>query len=108
MSQYFEKDERLGISLPKLQKPWEEYNVSTQEEILLKWEKIRGVIPDRIALLEQNINKKQRQLEIEEDFEVTCSLNEEIAELASIINDLWIWYRVQQNVTDISLNKMHS
>lgn len=90
---YFVYDYRLGILLPKLDKPFENYDKSTQEEIWLKWEQIRGTIPDRIKELEKQINDKQTQLGEEANFDITCKLNTEIAELASIINDLWIWYR---------------
>ncbi|MDQ0161066.1 hypothetical protein J2S06_000136 [Bacillus alveayuensis] len=92
--QFFQYNERLGIMLPHLEKRLEEYEETIQEEILLKWEQIRGKIPDRIKSLEQWINQKQTQLEEEEDFETSCLLNSQIAELASIINDLWIWYRI--------------
>ncbi|MGX1899847.1 hypothetical protein ACT3HK_00610 [Thermolongibacillus altinsuensis] len=92
-------DERLGIRLPKLEKEWEAYSKQEQEEILLEWETIRGKIPDRIVELEKLINKKQAQLGEESDFIRSCALNSEIAELASIINDLWIWYRMNQTVS---------
>ena len=68
-----------------------------QHAILLKWEQVRGKIPDRIKELEHYINTKQHYLN-NEDFEVSCKLNSEIADLASIINDLWLWYRLTQNV----------
>ena len=71
-----------------------------QHAILLKWEQIRGKIPDRIKELEHYINTKQHHLNNEEDFEVSCKLNSEIADLASIINDLWLWYRLTQNVSE--------
>lgn len=93
-------DERLGIKLPDFDKDWDEYTFSTQTEILLQWEKIRGSIPDRIADLEVLINKKQAALNNEENFQKSCELNSEISELASIINDLWIWYRTNQNISD--------
>ncbi len=95
----FTYDGRLGIKLPFFEKDWDEYTFSTQTEILLQWEKIRGSIPDRIADLEVLINKKQAALNNEENFQKSCELNSEIAELASIINDLWIWYRTNQNVS---------
>ncbi len=53
-------------------------------------------IPDRIKELEHYINAKQHHLNNEEDFEISCKLNSEIADLASIINDLWLWYRLTQ------------
>lgn len=98
MKQFFEYSERLGIQVPYLEKHWEDYDYHTQQQILFYWEKIRGHIPDRIKEIEKTINEKQARLEIEEDFEVTCRLNSEIAEHASIINDLWIWYRTDQEI----------
>ena len=98
MNYYFIIDERLGIHLPKLDKQWREYKKETQQLILLKWEKIRGQIPDRIIELEKMINKKQEQLDNEANFPRSCELNSDISELASIINDLWIWYRMNQTV----------
>ncbi|WP_027410164.1 hypothetical protein [Anoxybacteroides tepidamans] len=100
MNDYFTYDERLGIPLPMLSKEWEEYDEKEQHDILLEWEKIRGAIPDRIAELEQIINQKQAELSDESDFARSCQLNSEIAELASIINDLWIWYRMNQTVSE--------
>ncbi|MGG6433609.1 hypothetical protein ACPF7I_11540 [Anoxybacillus sp. D401a] len=103
MSAHFVYDERLGIRLPHLEKAWDTYTKEEQAEILLEWETIRGKIPDRIIELEQQINEKQRQLGEENDFARSCMLNFEIASLASIINDLWIWYRMNQTVT----NRIH-
>lgn len=103
MSAHFIYDERLGIRLPHLEKEWDMYTKEEQAEILLEWETIRGKIPDRIIELEQQINEKQRQLGEENDFARSCTLNFEIAALASIINDLWIWYRMNQTVT----NRIH-
>ncbi|WP_110114110.1 hypothetical protein [Bacillus sp. CGMCC 1.16541] len=99
MSVIFKKDVRLGISLPVLQKEWECYHPHEQQEILLQWEKIRGTIPDRISELESIINKKQERLGEETNFEASCQLNLDISELASIINDLWIWYRSNQELS---------
>lgn len=91
---FFVSDERLRIMVPNVHKSFEQYDKKEQEEILLQWEQIRGKIPDRIKELEVEINKKQAKLNEEENFEASCILNAEIAELASIINELWIWYRV--------------
>jgi hypothetical protein len=104
MEQFFLFNSRLGIPLPDLQGNWEDYNLDTRHTILLHWEKIRGSIPDRIAELEKTINLKQAQLSDESDFIRSCELNSEISQLASIINDLWLWYRTQQ---DISAEKIH-
>ncbi|WP_066172918.1 hypothetical protein [Bacillus marinisedimentorum] len=99
MNNYFEYDERLGIRLPLISGHWEQYEPETQESILLEWEKIRGIIPDRIKELEIVINKKQAMLENEDNFHESCCLNKEIADLASTINDLWIWYRTNGEVS---------
>jgi hypothetical protein len=101
---YFFHDERLGIPVPALEKDWDEYNESTKQEILLQWENIRGQIPDRIASLEKEINRKLAVLSEEDDFMTCCRLNNEIAELASIINDLWIWYRTTEDTYEGKLD----
>lgn len=89
----FEYNERLGISIPDLTKSWNKYDKSTQEDILSTWEEIRGNIPDRIRELEQQINRKQTELFNEDNFKRSCEINSEISELASTINDLWLWFR---------------
>ncbi|WP_349408139.1 hypothetical protein [Pseudalkalibacillus sp. SCS-8] len=99
MTYSFQIDERLGIKLPVLEQSWNQYTIQSQETILSEWETIRGKIPDRIKELECEINRKQSQLNIEENFERSCQLNSEIAELASIINDLWIWYRMNNHIS---------
>jgi hypothetical protein len=105
VNNYFSYDPRLKIRLPLLKKDWEMYSISIQNSILAEWEQIRGSIPDRIKELEEEINKKQAALNQEENFNHSCILNEEIANLASIINDLWIWFRMTQDVTSA---KIHS
>lgn len=100
MKEYFAFDQRLGIALPVIIREWDEYNKEVQENILFHWEKIRGTIPDRIIMLESQINQKQAQLSDEDDFNRSCLLNSKIADLASIINDLWLWYRVDQNISE--------
>ncbi len=99
MTYTFTNDGRLGIKLPLLEQSWNNYTKETQESILAEWETIRGKIPDRIKYLENEINDRQSQLYQEEDFERSCELNSEISELASIINDLWIWYRTNNHIT---------
>lgn len=89
---------RLGIKLPDLNKRWEDLDSDTQGEVLAKWEQYRGNIPDRIKEIEFKINDLQGQLYREADFPRSCQLNSDIAELASIINDLWIWYRTGEEV----------
>jgi hypothetical protein len=103
MKEHFTFDQRLGISIPNLNMEWAQYSEETQQAILFHWEQIRGSIPDRIAELENMINQKQAQLSEESNFKTSCKLNSDIAELASIINDLWLWYRANQTMED----KMH-
>lgn len=105
MEEYFSHDNRLGIPIPSLQKDWKQYNVKTQQSILLFWENIRGNIPDRISLLEKEITHKLAELSDEHDFMRSCRLNNEIAELASIINDLWIWYRTHEEIYDLKVHQ---
>lgn len=99
MDHFFSFDKRLGIFIPTLEKEWDQYDSSIQEMILTKWEHIRGTIPDRIKEIEGTIEHLQQQLYEEMDFERSCLLNQQIAEKASIINDLWIWYRSSETVT---------
>ncbi|RFU65998.1 hypothetical protein [Peribacillus glennii] len=103
MSGIFLFNARLGIDVPALNKEWDKYSNAEQQEILLKWEKIRGAIPDRIKELEKSIDMKQAMLSDESDFSISCRLNSEIADLASTINDLWLWYRTNEDIS----NKMH-
>lgn len=103
MEEFFSYNERLGIKLPSINVEWDDLSDETQESILLYWENIRGAIPDQIISLEKTINKKQAQLNDESDFQRSCQLNSEIADLASIINDLWLWFRLNQNISE----KMH-
>ncbi|WP_226667035.1 hypothetical protein [Metabacillus litoralis] len=105
MNEFFTYNPRLKISLPKLDQEWDSYSLHTQNRILTDWERIRGHIPDRIAELEENINLKQEELNDEENFKRSCELTEEISDLASIINDLWIWYRTSQH---ISTSRIHT
>ena len=104
MKEFFKYDERLNILVPHLLKDFSEYSSQVQNAILTKWEEVRGTIPDRIKLIEETINHKLALLNDEEDFEISCQLNYEIADLASKINDLWIWYRTDQSIA----GKTHS
>lgn len=89
---------RLGIYLPSLELDWERCSVQEQTDIIARWELIRGGIPDVIMKLEHTIVLKLTMLNDEEDFEQSCLLNYEIAEYASRINDLQIWYRMNQEL----------
>ncbi|MBO8156484.1 MAG: hypothetical protein H0Z32_08500 [Bacillaceae bacterium] len=99
MEKWFKEHPRLGIPVPALKKDWENYSKKEQEYILTRWEKIRGIIPDQIKLLEAEIEQKQKQLNDEMDFQLSCQLNREISELASQINDLWILYRSSESLS---------
>ncbi|WP_066292343.1 hypothetical protein [Bacillus sp. FJAT-29937] len=100
MVEYFSHNERLGISIPSFDQEWDLYSDEIKQHILYRWEIIRGRIPDRIAELEVFINIKQAQLNDEENFIKSCELNSEISELASVINDLWLWYRTHQDISE--------
>jgi len=95
---YFAWNERLHISLPVLQYDWNCYSMSQQADIIAQWESIRGAIPQQIFAFESIINRKQEQLFEEDDFERSCELNYEIADYASRINDLHLWYRLNQEL----------
>ncbi|WNC17055.1 hypothetical protein RGB73_12335 [Brevibacillus brevis] len=94
---HFVLDERLGIRLPALDMEWESYSDEERADILLEWEEIRATIPDQIIRIEAVIIEKTKQMSEEENFLRSCELNSEIHELASVINDLNIWFRVQQD-----------
>jgi hypothetical protein len=94
----FVMDARLGIAVPCLTAPWEKLGLERRSAVLARWEEIRGRIPDRVAAFEAIIiREKQVRLFEVEDFASCCRLNDEIAELASRINDLNIWYRTEQD-----------
>ncbi|GAA3400912.1 hypothetical protein ACFFNY_15315 [Paenibacillus hodogayensis] len=96
----FVYDERLGIELPMLHEEWEALTVAEQAVLLNDWERIRGRIPDRIMQLEREIVDKQNRLNVEDDFPTSCRLNTQIAELASCITDLHLWFRADSRVSD--------
>jgi hypothetical protein len=98
INKYFTYDPRLHIHLPHLLEEWPAYPSRIQEAILLEWEKLRGTIPDRISEIEEDIEELQASLGQEENFEESCRLNSEISEMASRINDLWIWYRTMPEI----------
>ncbi|BBH21448.1 hypothetical protein Back11_27930 [Paenibacillus baekrokdamisoli] len=98
MNHLFLWNERLGISLPELDRSFELFSNEEQAFIVTQWEIIRGSIPDRVFAFELLIHVKQAELFEEEDFETSCTINSDIAELASRINDLHIWYRINQEI----------
>ncbi|XID93655.1 hypothetical protein ACF3MZ_03735 [Paenibacillaceae bacterium WGS1546] len=87
---------RHGISLPRPDLDWDELEPARRAAIWIEWETIRGAIPDRIAEFETMIRIRQDRMSGEEDFAECCRINEEIADLASRINDLNIWFRIQR------------
>ncbi|GAB2700095.1 hypothetical protein ACFQWB_15585 [Paenibacillus thermoaerophilus] len=94
----FVEDARLGIPLPALQGNWDDIPIEERIRALAEWEQIRGRIPDQIIRLERQIIEKQTRMDQEEDFRLCCELNADIAELASRITDLHLWYRTQQDL----------
>jgi hypothetical protein len=98
MEYFFRYNERLGIEIPVLANEWDNYSVEARTDLLFRWEQIRGCIPDRIYKLEAVIILKQNLLDKENDFPTSCRLNSEIADLASTINDLHLWFRINQEV----------
>lgn len=100
LERQFAWNERLGISVPALGQDWETMTPRQQMIVLERWELVRGRIPDRIMRLEEKIRIRQDALSLEEDFASSCRLNGDIAELASRINDLHIWFRTQQDLED--------
>ncbi len=99
-------DERLGIPVPALESDWEDLSLRQQQDVLARWELVRGDIPEQIVRLEARIKRMQEQMSLEDDFAACCRLNADIAELASRINDLNIWFRVRQDLD--TENKRHA
>lgn len=97
VSYRFEYDERLGIRLPYMEVEWEELSAEERHDMILEWERIKARIPDRIMDIEREIDKKQERASQEEDWDTVCKLYEQIYALASVINDLHIWARVNQD-----------
>ncbi|WP_282138910.1 hypothetical protein [Rossellomorea aquimaris] len=98
-NEFFSYNSRLGIHLPRVSKDWPSYSSGEQEIILLEWERVRGMIPDRIQEIEVEIERLQAALAQEDNFDRSCMINGEISERASEINDLWIWYRTTPDKT---------
>jgi len=95
---HFAFDERLGIPVPQLRMDWDAFTPSEQSEIIYYWEMVRGRIPDRIFAFEKEIVALQQRLDDEERFDVVCDLTWEIADRASRINDLHLFFRLNQDV----------
>jgi hypothetical protein len=105
---YFEFDERLGIRLPYLEAEWEELSADERQSMIMEWEQIKAKIPDRIMEIEREIDRKQQQVMREDDWDTVCRLYEQIYALASLINDLHIWMRVDQDFdTEPGISEEH-
>ena len=104
MKKRFRYDDRLDIELPDIEEEWLAISQDERTQILYEWEIIRGTIPNRIQKREAIIIEKQNQLHQENNFTISCELNTQIANLASQINDLHLWFRTNQDVE----SKIHS
>ncbi|MBX6395091.1 MAG: hypothetical protein IRY98_05100 [Alicyclobacillaceae bacterium] len=106
MREPFRYDARLDILVPDLEREWESYTPEEQQEIILRWEEIRAGIPDVIRRFEQEINRRQEQASVEEDWDTVCQLYWEIADFASRIHDLNILYRTEPELAaDLSAKR---
>ncbi|MFS0780573.1 radical SAM protein [Bacillus sp. 1P06AnD] len=97
---FFIYNDQLGISIPAPSIDWEALPQREQSAILAEWENQRGLIPDRIKAIESEINAKQELMEQEDNLHASCILNTQIAQLASTINDLWLWFRLTPESTN--------
>lgn len=97
MNYRFEYDERLGIKLPHLMQEWEDMHAEERQAMIMEWEQIKAKIPDRIMELEKQIEVRQEKVAKENDWDTIVILYGEIYSLASVINDLHIWSRVNQD-----------
>ncbi|MFC3804151.1 hypothetical protein [Cohnella sp. GCM10012308] len=101
----FLPDSRLGIPLPRFDVPWEEMDALERAGVVERWELIRGRIPDAIMAREADIRRLLDELFDEEDFVRCCWLNEKISQAASVIHDLQIWYRTQQDLEEENIKR---
>ncbi|KEO83921.1 hypothetical protein [Tumebacillus flagellatus] len=95
----FQFDERLGIQIPVQHHDWDEYTREEQEDVIHRWEAIRSRIPDRIKALEEIIEDRQLKISVEEDWDVVIALYEDVFTIASVINDLNNWMRLEPSTT---------
>jgi hypothetical protein len=95
----FVYDQRLGIELPQQDREWWEYSLQAQAEMIERWEAIKARIPDRIKELEKQIDEKHHEISREDDWERVCQLYEEYFAIASVINDLNIWAKVEPGLS---------
>jgi hypothetical protein len=98
VNNYFHLDTRLGIEVPNSDLPFEALPLSEQEAVLSHWERIRAMIPDRIRELEQVIEDLLAQIQLEEDWDAIVRRFDDISEIASRINELNTWLRVDPSL----------
>ncbi|MDB5085407.1 MAG: radical protein, partial [Bacilli bacterium] len=94
----FQFDERLGIELLIVYEDWDAIPKKVREQIIFHWEDIRGRIPDRIKTLDHQLEEIQQTINQEQNWERICDYFTESHTIATIINELNIWYRTQQEV----------
>lgn len=97
-AEHFAYDRRLGIDTPDLKREWDTFSSEEQADIIYYWETVRGRIPDRVKAFEREIVALQQQLDEEEHFGTVCALTWEIADRASRINDLHLFFRLNEDV----------
>ncbi len=108
----FRHDPRLGIELPDLTTPYEELSHTQQEELIAYWEGVRAHIPDQIMKFEQDIEDHLQAVHQEEDWDIVAAHFADISDLASRINELNMWRRVDPSLTagmaDIPVHLEHA
>lgn len=96
----FVYDERLGIQIPVQHREWHEFSRAEQEAMIEQWEMLRSRIPDRVKQLEEVIEDRQLKIAVEDDWDRVVELYEDVFLMASVINDLNNWMRVETYTSD--------
>lgn len=94
MKKYFVFDQRLDLFVPIKNIPWQALSYDETKAVEVYWETERGKIPTKIKELDRRMEQLQECLSREESFEKACEWNDSLSSLASIVNDLWLWYRI--------------
>ncbi|MBE3596893.1 MAG: hypothetical protein IMW86_07625 [Hydrogenibacillus sp.] len=87
----FEYDERLGLRLPVLHKPYDAMTEDERARLLLILENVSGRIPERIRDLERRYLELYRQAQSEEG-EAFFRIMEEASALSAAIAELNVLY----------------
>ncbi|RIV28603.1 hypothetical protein D2Q93_02295 [Alicyclobacillaceae bacterium I2511] len=95
----FRHDQRLGIELPDLTTPYDELSHTQQEELIAYWEGVKAHIPDQIMKFERDIEGLLQVVHHEEDWDIIAAHFADISDLASRINELNMWRRVDPSLT---------